>query len=78
MTAIDDDLDRLLKQRELASPETFSADVMSLVSAEAVNPDRRHSILSALQWIAFGLGGVFGMSQSLYFLFGIWVATAAG
>lgn len=78
MTTSDDDIDRLLKQREIAPPDNFSARVMSLVSAEAESPVMRPSVQSALQWVALGLGGVYGMGQSLYFLLGIWVATATG
>ncbi len=78
MTNDDDEIDRLLKQREIAPPDNFSACVMSLVSADFESPVERPSIQSALQWVALGLGGVYGMGQTLYFLLGIWVATATG
>ena len=78
MTPFDEEIDRLLKQRELNPPEDFHASLMSQVHTETARIENSTQSSSFLQWIALGVGGIFGMVQSIYFLFGIWFATAVG
>ena len=77
MTINDEEFDRLLQRRELTPPEGFSTTLMEKIVVEVSSVKQPHSIQSVLQWLLLGVGGVIGMMQSLYFLFGIWIATAA-
>lgn len=79
MSENDDDLDALLRLRELDVPVEFTKTIMTSIKQESVierNPER--SLSDVMQCLALALGGVYGMVQSLYFLFGIWFVTATG
>ena len=79
MSNNDDELDALLKLKELDVPAEFTKTVMTSVQQEvAIEQKPDHSLSDVLQWLALALGGVYGMAQSLYFLFGIWFVTATG
>ena len=79
MSKNDDELDALLKLKELDVPAEFTKTVMTSVQQEvAIEQKPDHSLSDVLQWLALALGGVYGMAQSLYFLFGIWFVTATG
>jgi len=79
MSNNDDELDALLKLKELDVPADFTKTVMTSIQQEvAIEQKPDHSLSDVLQWLALALGGVYGMAQSLYFLFGIWFVTATG
>ncbi len=79
MSNNDDELDALLKLKELDVPAEFTKTVMTSIQQEvAIEQKPDHSLSDVLQWLALALGGVYGMAQSLYFLFGIWFVTATG
>lgn len=68
----DDPLDRLMYEAAPELPSNFVHRVMSSLPAPASPWLRR---LSAL---ALAGGGLLGLTQVLAYLFGVWVATAAG
>ncbi len=79
MSNNDDELDALLKLKELDVPAEFTKTVMTSIQQEvAIEQKPDHSLSDVLQWLALALGGVYGLAQSLYFLFGIWFVTATG
>ena len=79
MTTNDDDIDALLKHRELDPPVEFTHNLMASIEREIeTTNDEKYSLSDVMQWLALGLGGIYGMGQSLYFLLGIWFVTSTG
>lgn len=79
MSNNDDEIDALLRLKQLDAPVDFTKTVMTSIAQEAVTEHKpEHSLSVAMQWLALALGGAYGMAQSLYFLFGIWFVTATG
>ena len=79
MSKNDDELDALLRLRELDAPAEFTKTVMTSIQQDTAFEHKPELSLSdVVQWLALTVGGIYGMAQSLYFLFGIWFVTATG
>lgn len=79
MTTKPDHLDRLMELRELKPPCGFKENLMTTIEQDSFAHDKQYFSLSDfMQLIVFTVGGIYGVFQSLYFLFGIWFFTAAG
>lgn len=79
MTTKPNELDTLLELRELNPPFGFKENLMTTIEQDSFAHDKHYFSLSDfMQLIVFTVGGIYGVFQSLYFLFGIWFFTAAG
>ena len=62
MSNNDDELDALLKLKELDVPAEFTKTVMTSIQQEvAIEQKPDHSLSDVLQWLALALGGVYGI-----------------
>ena len=77
-------LDTLLSDGLVKAPDDFSNQLVQKIAASkqmTANglPSTSRNVDTPLwQWIALGTAGVAGLGQLVGFIFGVWVATAAG
>lgn len=77
MNTHNDPLEQLLQTDLLQAPEDFTARVMERIQYLPL-PERDARPLEWLQWLALVGGALLGLEQLTAFVFGIWVASAAG
>lgn len=80
-------LDALLSEGLVKAPDHFSDQLVHRISLEIDSDHQSQSSRSATppkvttplwQWLALGTASVAGVIQMTGFVFGVWVATAAG
>ena len=77
MTLSDEELDRLLSRKSLQPPEEFTQSVLSALIEDTVPASTGFVWQDLAKWVGLGIGGFIGFTQTLYFVLGLWFATAA-
>lgn len=77
MNTHDDPLEQLLQTNLLQPADDFTAKVMVQIQYLPM-PEREAKPLEWLQWLALAGGALLGLEQLGAFMFGVWVASAAG
>lgn len=77
MNTHNDPLEQLLQTGPLQAPDDFTARVMERIRYLPL-PEREAKPLEWLQWLALVGGALLGLEQLAAFMFGVWVASAAG
>lgn len=77
MNTHNDPLEQLLQTGPLQPPNDFTARVMQQIQYLPL-PEREAKPLEWLQWLALVGGALLGLEQLAAFVFGVWVASAAG
>jgi hypothetical protein len=72
-----DEVEDWLRDGLVRVPDHFEQTVRSQIGIQSRHP-LRHRLAGVLSWCGVCLGGCLGISQVLRYVFGIWLASAAG